>query len=449
MIKKSIQLIIVFLCIHSLFAADSSIISLAYYIPYDEADYYESASFSIGASPFDFDSNLLGFTEENSVEYSPLDVFSQLDESGYSPRSMVKEKSLKKNRGEKVGSKWKGASVSIDDENTVYINATCVYESNHAYFYVDDSIEYDISDFITTGKEFDSSYEMIIPVFGHEADVDGNGKIRFLITNFDEDTMGFYYPLDQYSNTELWKAEIDYVSNESDVLYINSLIFSDDELFDIADVYSTLAHEFSHMAYMNNRERQDLMEETSMWINEGLAMWCESYVGLPVGHADYIHDYLYVADEIGLFESERSEIYGYGLLFFRYIEEAFGLDAIIDIINSRYTGTEAIADAIGYPFEDIFTVFVYCLLATATYSDPEFYLEGLNDVEKGFVLSDEVLYILDDYENYYNLEDGYAFHTDYFNPFSISFFITDSVEDTDFESEKAEMIYVEVEWESE
>lgn len=438
--KVVLSIVVCIFTLSSLFAAPY--VSLVYYVPKDDADYYESTSFSIGVAPFDFDESSLHIDQEDSFAYSPLSVLDSVDSSDYEPVSMVSDRNVKRNKREKVGSRWKNVSVSVDDENVVTIDATCVHECKHAFFYVDDELGYDLDDFVKMGEEFDSCYDKIISVFGTEADVDGNGKIRFLVTEFEEDTMGFYYPLDQYSNKELRKADIDYISNESDVLYVNSIIFSDRDYFDIADVYSTLAHEFSHMAYLNSRERKGLMEESSMWITEGLAMWCEYYVGLPVGHDEYIGDYIFVSDEIGLFEEEKSEIYGLGLLFFRYIEESFGLESIIDIVNSEYVGTDAISDAIGYSFEDIFVDFAYCLLATATNTHDDFYLPLFNDYDNGFVFSDEVMNIISDSENWYNLEGGYSYHNDNFNPFSICFFLSSGI--PDFESEKANIVVVEL-----
>lgn len=425
---------------------NSNVYSLVYYIPQTEDEYYETSSFAIGTAPFSYEEEESPSDVEISDEFSPLDAFSYVEDSDYEPISMVSPEydgTFNVNPDEGVGFVWNGATVFLDDAGEKVVSATCVYSSEYAYFYVDNEVEYNLEEFIDLGTSFDRSYEIVRSVFGNEADVDGNGHVRFLITEFDEDTMGFYYPLDQYSNEELRKADIDYLSNESDVLYINSLIFEDKNAFDITDVYSTLAHEFSHMAYFDHRERNELPSENSMWIVEGLAMWAEFLVGLPVGHDGYISDYLSYADEIGLFEEERGEIYGYGLLFFRYFEEVFGRESIIALVNSPYIGTDAISDVTGKPFDLIFEDFVMSLLATATYADEDYYLPGLNNIDNGFILSDEVEYVISDKDSYYNLEGGYSYYTDFFYPFSLSFFISDGGKAPDFESDRASLIYVE------
>ena len=443
--RKTIALITALCLIITLTAcqtsgADKTSISAVYFIPESEDDYYEFATFAIGEKPFDLEAEDQDPVFEDETEYSPLDDMDGIQD--YDLKSMVfTGQSVHGIPDEGVSSRWNHVSVYSENEDANFVDATCIYETEHAFFYLDDRFSVDMEKLEEIAAGFEDEYEVIRRIFGNEGDVDANGKIRFLITSFDEDTMGYYYSLDQYSQEELERAGYDYKSNLSDMLYINVSIFSSDESYTSADVVSTLCHEFSHMAYMNNRASKALDEEYLSFIVEGLAMWTEYYVGYPEGHDGYLYSYLSVADEISFFTSDRSEIYGYGLLFFRYFEERFGTDAIIRLANSPYTEVAALEDASGVDADTLFEDFVYTVLATVTgLTDSEYYMEGLNDAESGFELLSTAFEVLADKEYGYYLEKGESYYSYIMPPFSFALFFTES--DPDFESDRAQMIKV-------
>ena len=64
--------------------------------------------------------------------------------------------------------------------------------------------------------------QIIHQYFGKEDDIDNNKKVTFLIADFEDGLMGYFYPVDKYPNGT-FAGEY---SNEADVLYINHKYFN-------------------------------------------------------------------------------------------------------------------------------------------------------------------------------------------------------------------------------
>lgn len=401
--------------------------------------------FAIGKAPFDYTDvrSLEEIVEPDTEEYSPVDALEGLDDDIVSMASpLYKGPAAEPSENEAVGTVLKDISVvdEGEEENSYHlIDAVCFLESEHAFFYYDTVLAKDpdtelIAELATL---FDAAYPEIRDIFGREADIDGNGKIRFIITDIEEGTLGFYYPLDQYNAEQLIASGENYRSNESDLLYLSSAIFDADSEYGPGDIISTMCHEFSHMAYSNGRDRKGLSAEEGKFLNEGLAMWLEYHLGYTAGHDGYILSYLSDSDIISALGGEDG-IYGMGLLFFRYFESRFGFDAIVRLVSSEKNSIEAIEDVAGISASAVFEDFASSVLATSTLSeDSEFYIASLNDAEKGFDLSALMYMLFTDKEtSYYDLDTGNL--VSFMEPYTVSFFV--SREEPDFESEDALML---------
>lgn len=401
--------------------------------------------FAIGKAPFDYTEirSLEEVAEPDTEEYSPVDALEGLSADIVSMVSPLYEgPSVKPSENEGVGTILKDIAVvdEGEEENSYHlVDVRCFLESEHAFFYYDTALEKepDVELISTLAALFDENYAEIRDIFGEEADIDGNGRIRFIITDIEEGTLGFYYPLDQYNAEQLIASGENYKSNESDLLYLSSVIFDADSEYGPGDIISTMCHEFSHMAYSNGRDRKGLPSEEGKFLNEGLAMWLEYHLGFTSGHDGYILSYLEDSDIISALGGEDG-IYGMGLLFFRYFESRFGLDAIKELVVSEKNSIEALEDVTGWSASAVFEDFATAVLATSALAeDSEYYISSLNNAEEGFNLAALMYLLFTDRENsYYNLSTGDV--VSFMEPYTVSFFV--SYETPDFESADALML---------
>ena len=401
-----------------------------------------TAVYAVGKGPFipleEVKENIV-FEVDEMENTSPSEALDDIEEYNAENYCLVNiDNSLTTPRH--IGDNWDHISVYDSSSPSKFVDAKCILETEHVYYYLDNRYSVDLAEIKELAALFEPEYDEIRSFFGKEADVDNNGKIIFLITDIDE--MGYYYMLDQYSKEGLLNSGIEYESNESDMLYINIDIFDPNSDYTFDDAIATICHEFSHMTYFNERYKNNLEEEDMTFISEGLAMWTEYYVGYPAHHSEnYIVPFIYDSEETDIF-CEDNSIYGYGLLFFRYFEERFGLDAIKKLVSSEYVGLQALEDAAGYSFDLIFDDFAQSLLATAAcLVDNEYYLENLNDIENGFCLSLDVISAF--------LEEGRDYLIGFdicenvygaLYPYTICFILSE-VDDIDFESNGALMYY--------
>ena len=160
--------------------------------------------------------------------------------------------------------------------------------------------------------ELEEKLPLMREKFGYENDIDGNGKLIYVIAETEESVFGYFYAVDKY------EGETD--SNNGDILYINALYFSEFEKYKI-DLAATLVHEFQHMAFF------------------------DTLVRLGRTHSAAVD-------------------YGLSLLFMRYLQERFGESFIKKIYSSSQTGTASVEEAIGVDFNTLFEDFVRMILLT-------------------------------------------------------------------------------------
>lgn len=227
-------------------------------------------------------------------------------------------------------------------ENSIF------YTEKNAAAVTDEHLDY-------LASELEEKLPLMREKFGYENDIDGNGKLIYVIANMGEDIFGYFYAIDKYADES--------GSNNGDILYINALYFSPFEEYKI-DLAATLVHEFQHMAFFDTLVNRGETQTAAVWINEGLSMLAEFFCGYAEPHESYITGTLY-NQGVSLIEDDGDSVdYGLSLLFMRYLQERFGESFIKGIYSSSQTGTASVEEAVGVDFNTLFEDFVKMILLT-------------------------------------------------------------------------------------
>lgn len=246
-------------------------------------------------------------------------------------------------------------------ENSIF------YTEENAAAVTDEHLDY-------LASELEEKLPLMREKFGYENDIDGNGKLIYVIANMGEDIFGYFYAIDKYAD----KIE----SNNGDILYINALYFSSFEEYKI-DLAATLVHEFQHMAFFDTLVNRGETQTAAVWINEGLSMLAEFFCGYAEPHESYITGTLY-NQGVSLIEDDGDSVdYGLSLLFMRYLQERFGESFIKKIYSSSQTGTASVEEAVGVDFNTLFEDFVKMILLTGrnVTTDPRYDIPAFNYTE--------------------------------------------------------------------
>lgn len=428
-------------------------ISLVGYYP-DSSDELITSAFGVGfGKPFDYSSLNTDDEDEESDDdkqlYSPLDVYddSEMDEDVTMVSPLYKGPKAPRLLTEGVGRYWRDIYVRDSEDRQFYeIDALCFYETEHVYYYIDTAYSYEIdAEFIEIANAFEQNYQRIRDLFGEEADIDDNGHIRLLITDMEAEVIGYFFPADRYSNESLAITDPDLKSNESDMLYISHVIFDEDSGFSTEEIIGTICHEFQHMVFFDERERNGLESLTDKFIGEGLAMWTEAYCGYPGNLEGYIMDYLEEASATSVF-SDEYEIYGMGGLFFLYFEQVYGLETIARLVESPETGIWMIEYVTGESFQDIFADFALTVLATVAYdTGSDYYMKALANGTDGIDLGLD-LCIAIEYNNELNLDNGNFVSA--IDPYSIGLFYNTGsrLPELEYYTDDIRMYYITTDW---
>jgi len=196
-------------------------------------------------------------------------------------------------------------------------------------------------------NDFDSViYPMVTTNFHAESDVNGDGKIAFLIANLGGFAAGYFSPADFYTKQQYSQ------SNARDIIYIEQSMTT-------YQITNTIAHEFQHLCYGNRNflieNDQNYGDLSQRWIDEGLATASEHFYGgtqndwISVFNTKPYNDP--VADGNGFFKWDYSDYdrvysdYALTYAFFQYLRlQAQNKDGIYKeiILNTKnnWTGVE-------------------------------------------------------------------------------------------------------------
>lgn len=194
------------------------------------------------------------------------------------------------------------------------VNATLVYSTAHLYFWIEETVLFDLEDVEALCETFEGEiYPLNREFFGSESTpgIDGDEHIFVLYTSEINGAAGYF------SSADMVPQEIEPYSNEAEIIMLSAFSARlDDE-----STYGILAHEFQHLIH------QSLDQNESTWINEGFAELSILLNGYDPGGADW----LYARNpDIQLNFWPRDEVestlphYGASFLFMTYLYDRFG-----------------------------------------------------------------------------------------------------------------------------
>ncbi|HKY55281.1 MAG TPA: hypothetical protein VJM08_13280, partial [Anaerolineales bacterium] len=231
--------------------------------------------------------------------------------------------------------------VSNSDTNEYFqAPATLRYITDHMYFWIENSVDYDEGDLKRLGDTFENKmYPTNREFFGSEwiPGVDNDPHIYILYVgglsslNAETYTAGYFYSPDEYNPL------VKEYSNGHEMFFLNA------DRVDLSSqlAYSVLAHEFQHMIHFST----DSNEES--WMNEGLSVLAEILNGYPVNY-----DLYYVAEpDLGLTDwlsSSGNNLphYGQSSLYLAYFLDRFGEEATKELVKSPENGLTSIDESL-------------------------------------------------------------------------------------------------------
>lgn len=246
----------------------------------------------------------------------------------------------------------------------VQVNATLRQTGTYVDIYWDNASSVDYLALSEWSDLFDQYRPTLNATFGDELDVDGNGKTIILVTPlpYTGGTLyGYFDPVNEFSES------VDPQSNQADMIYINPNAGTIDEL------KSTIAHEYQHLIHFSERiTNGEAVGDT--WINEAFATLAEDLVHYGYIDGDdardiTVDDWFDRHSEWSLVdwpETSHNFDYGGAYLFGRYLYDRFGASATRAINRSAHPGTEAVTNAVGGSFGDLYQSWLIALVNRLT-----------------------------------------------------------------------------------
>jgi hypothetical protein len=216
---------------------------------------------------------------------------------------------------------------NVDDGRNFKVDATLQDVTDHAYFWVQDGVEFNSRDLRNLAEGFeDGIYPTTREFFGSEwsPGIDGDPHIHILFArDLGASIAGFFSSADESP------PQVHRFSNAHEMFFFNA----DHMRLRSSFTYGVLAHEFQHMIHWN----QDVNEST--WLNEGFSELAALLNGYDLGGFDYA----FISDtDIQLNEWEQEDShYGAGFLFTAYFLDRFGQAATQAIVRDPANGLDS------------------------------------------------------------------------------------------------------------
>jgi immune inhibitor A len=221
----------------------------------------------------------------------------------------------------------------VDNNTNFQITADLVYVSPHVYFWVEQGVDYRLSDVKSLVDTFEAhAYPTDREFFGSEwtPGVDGDPHLYILYaTGLGNSIAGYFSSNDEFS------PQAHEYSNGHEMFYLSA-----DNLLDLNDDFTNgvLAHEFQHMIHWY----RDRNEET--WMNEGFSELAAYLNGYSVGGFDF--SYIFQPDlTLTYWPSEPGTSgahYGQSFLLLKYFLDRFGADATKALVADPANGLDSV-----------------------------------------------------------------------------------------------------------
>ena len=278
-----------------------------------------------------------------------------------------------------VGTEWDNVHI-VSTSPLMLIDTVCVAVSASAYFFSDTRDISNVNDYLLR-YGYAEAMDAIVGVdrhkFGHENDVDGNGKIIVVFSQeLANGLLGYFNPQDKYPSSRFT------TSNEGDIIYVTTDPHYQGTNGNI--LKATFAHELQHMIYFDEHYNRHVTS-TYTWLNEALSQAAEYYNGYTENHLDWINSFLVPGSEHrdwrGLSLTYwTNDNYGYGAVFIRYLIDQYGDTAIRNLCSTDKIGIAAVEAATNDAFNNIFSNFTKALVLSGTNEsiDPKYRFTTLN-----------------------------------------------------------------------
>ncbi len=207
--------------------------------------------------------------------------------------------------------------VSDYTDEHVQIEATLHFVTDHAYFWVDDTAEFEPADLEKLANKFENKiYPVNRRFFGSEwsPGIDNDEHIYIIFAR----RVGIYTAGYFSSADEMHPMAHDFSNgHEMFVLNIDNVEMADEF------TWSTLAHEFQHMIHWYHDRNENV------WVNEGFAEVAQLINDFPIGGT--VQEYASDPDtQLNTWTSDSDENfkhYGNSFLFFAYFLDRLGKEA--------------------------------------------------------------------------------------------------------------------------
>lgn len=233
----------------------------------------------------------------------------------------------------KVGNRQTFWASNSDIDENFQVNATLQYETDHAYFWVEDGVTFDQSEMKALLDAFETKiYPTDREFFGSEwtPGVDNDPHIYILYARgIGSNVAGYYSSADEYH------PDAHEFSNAHEMFVFNA----DNTFLDDDYTYGVLAHEFQHMIHW----KQDRNEAS--WLNEGSSELAVFLNGYNVGGADwgYVNSPdLQLTNWVDSSSPDFGTQYGAAFLFMTYFLDRFGEDATQTLIYHAANGMDSV-----------------------------------------------------------------------------------------------------------
>ncbi len=222
--------------------------------------------------------------------------------------------------------------ITNGEDEQVQVKATLVYETEHAYFWVQDDVQYEQSDLETLADRFENGiYPTDRAFFGSEwtPGIDGDPHIYILYARrLGIDIAGYF------SSVDSLHPLVRDTSNAHEMFVFNA------DNVDLADefTYGVLAHEFQHMILWN----VDIDE--ALWLNEGFSELAVhlNHLGTAGFHTEYTDDPVASLNDWPNQEESAIANYGAASLFTLYFYDRFGPELTKALVANPANGLDGI-----------------------------------------------------------------------------------------------------------
>ena len=266
----------------------------------------------------------------------------------------------------RVGDRESFFLVDLETPRVVTVQARVAIITEHAYFFVEEGIDYSPSKMERMGRDFETVvYPTVTKAFGKEwtPGVDGDPRITLLHARL-RGAGGYFHQGDEYGAAAMP------ISNEREVVYLDAGALE----WAGASYNALVAHELQHLIHFNT----DPDEEA--WVNEGLSQVASELVG---SDSEWLESFL-VRPDISLAEwpdtEDSAAHYAASELFFRYLLDRFGgrenARGLVSRAADGIAGVNDYLEAYGTTFQDVFADW-----AVANYLDADEGPFGYRDLD--------------------------------------------------------------------